>query len=209
MIDVTINGISLYNEYGLILTKLEEPLPTPRFYTVEVSGRSGYLDLTDEPITYNSRDIKLQFATKDTSEETRQSLARLIGKPSNIYIDGHYGYYDGRITSVDYEHNGHSISMVTITQQAQPYQYAKDETSLTYQLAEEEKEITIENDDMPTEPKIGVSDKATIIIEEGAKRTEYTLNKGISYPFVLKGGNHKLKIKGSGTLEITYRKGRL
>lgn len=65
MLGVKIGNIHTYNDWKLILTKVEKSFPEPKTETQEVPGMNGILDLTEslsDDIKYKNRIITLTFS---------------------------------------------------------------------------------------------------------------------------------------------------
>ena len=81
---------SAYDEWNIVLTKPEIPLPEPKTSTVDIKGANGLLDLSEAltgDILYNNRTIKLNFEMMDDTD-----FYDLISDISN--------YLHGRVVTV-------------------------------------------------------------------------------------------------------------
>ena len=59
---------SAYDDWNIILTKAEIPLPTPKTSIVDIKGADGVIDMSETltgDIQYNNRPIKLTFELLD------------------------------------------------------------------------------------------------------------------------------------------------
>ena len=68
---------SAYDEWNIVLTKAEIPLPTPKTSTVDIKGADGLLDLSEVltgDVLYDNRAIKLTFEISSTSSPKQSIL---------------------------------------------------------------------------------------------------------------------------------------
>ena len=204
---------SAYDEWNIVLTKADIPLPEPKVSLVEIKGADGVLDLSEVltgDILYNNRTITLTFEMMDDTD-----YYDLISNISN--------YLHGRIVTIsltndeDYYYVGRaSISqwqcikrqgIIVITVDAEPYKYAVTETTMIVNVANQTKTITLQNNRKRVCPMLNVTGTITLTING----VNYKLAEGKQQlsNFRLVEGNNVVKVSGNGTLTITYRQGEL
>ena len=204
---------SAYDEWNIVLTKPEIPLPEPKTSTVDIKGANGLLDLSEAltgDILYNNRTIKLNFEMMDDTD-----FYDLISDISN--------YLHGRVVTVrltkdeDYYYIGRASinnwecvkrkGIIVITVNCEPFKYAVQETIRTVNVIHETKTITLPNSRKRVCPNIEATGTVKLIIDD----VEYDLVEGQQQliNFMLVEGDNIVKISGNGTVRITYRQGAL
>ena len=204
---------SAYDEWNIVLTKADIPLPKPKTSLVEIKGADGVLDLSEVltgDILYNNRTITLTFEMMDDTD-----YYDLISDITN--------YLHGRIVTItltndeDYYYVGRaSISqwqcikrqgIIVITVDAEPYKYSVTETKMIVNVANQTKTITLQNSRKRVCPMLNVTGTITLTING----VNYKLAEGKQQlsNFRLVEGNNVVKVSGNGTLTITYRQGEL
>ena len=204
---------SAYDEWNIVLTKPEIPLPEPKTSTVDIKGANGLLDLSEAltgDILYNNRTIKLNFEMMDDTD-----FYDLISDISN--------YLHGRVVTVrltkdeDYYYIGRASinnwecvkrkGIIVITVNCEPFKYAVQETIRTVNVIHETKTITLPNSRKRVCPNIEATGTVKLILGDA----EYDLVEGQQQliNFMLVEGDNIVKISGNGTVKITYRQGAL
>ena len=204
---------SAYDEWNIVLTKTEIPLPTPKTSTVDIKGADGVLDLSEVltgDILYNNRTIKLTFEMMDDTD-----YYNLISEISN-YLHGQRitfnlsndedYYYVGRATINQWECVKRKGTIV-ISVDAEPYKYSFTETTMIVNVANQTKTITLQNSRKRVCPTLNVTGTITLTING----VDYELAEGKQQlvNVILVEGNNTIKISGNGTVVITYRQGAL
>ena len=204
---------SAYDEWNIVLTKTDIPLPKPKTSLVEIKGADGVLDLSEVltgDILYNNRTITLTFEMMDDTD-----YYDLISDISN--------YLHGRIVTItltndeDYYYVGRASinkwqcvkrkGTIVITVDAEPYKYSVTETTMIVNVANQTKTITLQNSRKRVCPMLNVTGTITLTING----VQYELAEGKQQlsNFRLVEGNNVVKVSGNGTLTITYRQGEL
>lgn len=204
---------SAYDEWNIVLTKTEIPLPTPKTSTVDIKGADGLLDLSEVltgDVLYNNRTIKLTFEMLNDND-----YYGLITEISN-YLHGQKikftlnndedYYYIGRATINQWECVKRKGTVV-ISVDCEPYKYAVQETIRTINVVHETKTISLPNSRKRVCPNIDATGTVKLIIDD----VEYDLIEGQQQliNFMLIEGDNIVKISGNGTVKITYRQGAL
>ena len=207
------NEKSAYYDWNIILTKAEIPLPTPKTSTVDIKGADGVLDLSEVltgDVLYNNRTIKLTFEMLNDND-----YYGLITEISN-YLHGQKikftlnndedYYYIGRATINQWECVKRKGTVV-ISVDCEPYKYAVIETIRAVNVTNQTKTVTLSNSRKTVCPTLTVTGTITLTID-GA---DYELSEGKQQliNFKLYEGNNAVKVRGNGTLVITYRQGAL
>ena len=207
------NKKSAYDEWNIVLTKADIPLPVPKTSTVDIKGADGLLDLSEVltgDILYNNRQIKLTFSMMDDTD-----YYELITNISN-YLHGRIVtfrltkddsyYYIGRASISEWECVKRK-GIIVITVDCEPYKYALYETIRTINLSDQTKTISLPNSRKRVCPTINVTGTVKLIIDD----VEYSLAEGKQQliNFMLVEGDNVVKLKGNGTVVITYRQGAL
>ena len=204
---------SAYDEWNIVLTKADIPLPEPKVSLVEIKGADGVLDLSEVltgDILYNNRTITLTFEMMDDTD-----YYDLISDISN--------YLHGRIVTItltndeDYYYVGRASinkwqcvkrqGKIVISVDAEPYKYSFTETTMIVNVANQTKTITLQNSRKRVCPMLNVTGTITLTING----VNYKLAEGKQQlsNFRLVEGNNVVKVSGNGTLTITYRQGEL
>lgn len=212
--DVIFNDIkSAYNEWNIVLTKTEIPLPVPKTSTVDIKGADGLLDLSEVltgDILYNNRQIKLTFEMMDDTDfyELITNISNYLhGRIVTVRLtkDDMY-YYRGRASINEWECVKRK-GIIVITVDCEPFKYALHETVRTINVSNLTKTITLPNSRKRVCPILDVTGTVKLILED----TEYDLTEGKQQliNFMLVEGDNIVKISGNGTVVITYRQGAL
>ena len=207
------NEKSAYDDWNIVLTKAEIPLPTAKTSTVNIKGSDGVLDLSEVltgDIVYNNRTIKLTFEMMDDTDYYNlisEISNYLHGKriTVNLTNDEDY-YYVGRASISNWECVKRKGKIV-VTVDCDPYKYAVVETMRTITVSGQTKTVTLPNSRKRVCPNLNVSGTVVLIIDNVA----YELSEGEQQltNFKLVEGNNTIKITGNGTVVITYRQGAL
>lgn len=207
------NEKSAYDDWNIVLTKAEIPLPTPKTSIVDIKGADGVIDLTEVltgDVQYNNRPIKLTFEMMDDTD-----YSTLITEISN-YLHGQRitfnlsndedYYYIGRASISDWECVKRKGKIV-IQVDCEPYKYAVIETVRTVSVTGKTKSIILINNRKRVCPILNVTGTITLTING----VDYELAEGKQQltNFILVEGNNTIKVSGNGTLVITYRQGAL
>lgn len=157
--DVTIDGASVADTYGLILTNdTDLGYPEPKAYTVDIPGGSGSIDLTEAltgDVSYDTYTMTLVFKTDDAGDVPslrRRLISALHGRrlPFSLGFDPGYTY-TGRF-SVSVVPLGMAGAKVTMSVTTDPY---KSKGTQAYRLnATGGRMYRFENGRRPVHPTI-------------------------------------------------------
>ena len=204
---------SAYDDWNIVLTKAEIPLPTAKTSTVNIKGSDGVLDLSEVltgDVLYNNRTIKLTFEMMDDTDyyDLISNISNYLhGKriTVNLTNDEDY-YYVGRASISNWECVKRQGKIV-IDVDCDPYKYAVTETTMIVNVANQTKTITLSNSRKRVCPNLNVTGTITLTIDDA----EYELSEGQQQlvNFRLIEGNNTIKVSGNGTVVISYRQGAL
>ena len=204
---------SAYDDWNIVLTKAEIPLPTPKTSIVDIKGADGVIDLTEAltgDVQYNNRPIKLTFEMMDDIDYSTliSDISNYLhGKVVTVTLsnDDDY-YYRGRATINQWECVKRKGKIV-IQIDSEPYKYLVTETVRTITVNNQTKTITLPNSRKRVCPNLNVTGTVTLTVN--GVTYELTEGKQQLVNFILVEGNNAIKISGNGTITITYRQGAL
>ena len=207
------NEKSAYDDWNIVLTKAEIPLPTPKTSIVDIKGADGVIDLTEAltgDVQYNNRPIKLTFEMMDDIDYSTliSDISNYLhGKVVTVTLsnDDDY-YYRGRATINQWECVKRKGKIV-IQIDSEPYKYLVTETVRTITVNNQTKTITLPNSRKRVCPNLNVTGTVTLTVN--GVTYELTEGKQQLVNFILVEGNNAIKISGNGTITITYRQGAL
>ena len=207
------NEKSAFYDWNIVLTKADIPLPNPKTSTVDIKGADGVLDLSEVltgDILYNNRTIKLTFEMMDDTDYyslITEISNFLHGKKVTVTLtnDEDY-YYVGRATINQWECVKRKGKIV-IQVDCEPYKYNHIKTVMTVNVRNQIKTVTLINNRKTVCPTLTVTGTITLTIDG----VDYELSDGKQQliNFKLYEGNNAVKVRGNGTLVITYRQGAL
>lgn len=133
-----VNGVDLTIAYDMVLIDgfVLNP-PEPKFYTVDIPGGNGVIDLTElvgGDVTYNNReqDFTFKLIYPSTFETTKTRLSNFLhGRTFKYTLTWDPGYtYKGRFSVTSYSHIGLArgkLGEIVIHVSADPYKYKEDQ----------------------------------------------------------------------------------
>ena len=204
---------SAYDEWNIVLTKADIPLPKPKTSLVEIKGADGVLDLSEVltgDILYNNRTITLTFEMMDDTDyyDLISDISNYLhGKKVTISLTNDEDYYYVGRASINKWQCVKRKGTIVITVDAEPYKYSVTETTMIVNVANQTKTITLQNSRKRVCPMLNVTGTITLTING----VQYELAEGKQQlsNFRLVEGNNVIKVSGNGTLTITYRQGEL
>ena len=206
------NEISAYDDWNIVLTKVEIPFPKAKTSTVDIKGADGVLDLSEAltgDIKYSNREIKLTFELLDDSEY--ESLISKIG----AYVHGKkitfqltnddLYYYVGRASINEWECVKRKGKIV-ISIDCDPYKYKVNETIINVAV-NGENTIILTNERQRVYPSLSVQGNVIMTWNN----TTYELSDGVYklLTFYLVEGDNIINLNGNGSVKFTYRMGAL
>ena len=204
---------SAYDEWNIVLTKADIPLPEPKTSLVEIKGADGVLDLSEVltgDILYNNRVITLTFEMMDDTDyyDLISNISNYLhGRIVTISLTNDEDYYYVGRASISQWQCSKRQGIIVIMVDAEPYKYSVTETTMIVNVANQTKTITLQNSRKRVCPTLNVTGTITLTING----VDYELAEGKQQlvNFILVEGNNTIKISGNGTLVITYRQGAL
>lgn len=198
---------SAYDDWNMILTKVNHTLPSPKIITVDLKGADGLLDLSEVEsgdIRYGNRKLSMSFELMnvDDYDDIITDISNNIhGRIVTVQLtsDPTY-YYEGRATISKWEC---SKRKGTVTINIDAYPFKKSVTEFIWSLTKNTDGIVTKSINITARKPIMPYIEATgSLVLNGV-----TLKTGkYQYPdIILNGGVNSLKISGIGTIEIFYR----
>ena len=211
--DVIFDKKSAYDEWNIVLTKHDIPLPAPKTSTVDIKGADGLLDLSEVltgDILYNNRTLKLTFEMMDDRDyfELITNISNFLhGRVVTVRLtkDSDF-YYTGRASINQWECIKRK-GVIVITVDCEPYKYALYETVRTITVNNQTKTISLPNSRKRVSPIIDAT--GTVTLTFGGVKYDLADGKQQLINFSLIEGDNVVKISGNGTVIITYRQGAL
>lgn len=199
-----INGLDI-SSWG-VLTNLEIGEPEPKTRYVSIPFGDGSLDMTEALgyVRYKDRLIKASFVLKDYDEtKYNEILNQYQGQKVKFSVDDDY-YFIGRIRFTPFIRLG-TAGTYTFEILAEPYRYGSD-IEITVNSTSTEQSVIFENDKMKVVPTIETN--ANVQVFHGAN--SWSISAGTwTLPIVFEEGENTINFKGSATVKVRYRKGRL
>lgn len=129
--DVIVSGVSLCDEYDLVLSNFAATPPEPKFYEIDVPGGDSIIDTTESlsgDVSYSQRKFEFEFFVEDSVsqyEKTKTSIMSFLhGKKLTFSLSWDAGYlYTGRF-KVSMVKSYRSAGRITISVKAEPYKTA-------------------------------------------------------------------------------------
>lgn len=213
-VTIILDGDEVHTGRDLDLVQEKKNISNPEIqsYLVEVPGRNGLLNLT-KGLTgntcYKNRSIELQYFGSGRRSEllNLQSMFNMYhGETVRIIDDDTPEYYYEGEATVNSVVNPNYIT-ISLSINANPFMRAIHDNITTVELTEDEQEICIVNDGLPTTVRIVVEDNLKLMRGNQA----YTLNKGTYelVDFELKRGANLITLSGSGEVSIIYKEERI
>ena len=204
---------SAHDEWNIVLTKTDIPLPKPKTSLVEIKGADGVLDLSEAltgDILYNNRTITLTFEMMDDTDyyDLISNISNYLhGRKVTISLTNDEDYYYVGRASINQWQCIKRQGIIVITVDAEPYKYSVTETTMIVNVANQTKTITLQNSRKRVCPMLNVTGTITLTING----VNYKLAEGKQQlsNFRLVEGNNVVKVSGNGTLTISYRQGEL
>lgn len=219
-----------FRDYGLLLTKFENPLPEPKTYYVNVPGRDGSLDLSGylSTVKYERRILKFEFTScKGEAQRYLQQSAffnDVHGKEKKIILDDDFSYYYiGRIRAKEWEAE-RDVGRLKIEVDAEPFKYDVissidewlwDSFSFQYGIIREYKNIKVQGSLILTVPgsavgvtPVFITDSIMTVKYKNITRT-MQIGKNTFYDIYLEDTVNTLTFTGTGTVSLDYRGGSL
>lgn len=229
------NGVKLgdkhSNDYNLVLTNKEIPLPDIKTNIINIPGTNGSLDLSEVltgDVSYKNRTLLLKFEYLGTWNTFQSMISKIAddlhGKKIKVIfdIDSNY-YYEGR-AEIDKLDSSIKNKSLTIKVDAYPFKFENkssiedwlwDEFSFEDGIIREYTNLVVNNKLILNIPGRKMSAVPTIITSTNMKVTynniTYSLEKGenIITELATSESNNYYTFMGNGTITIDYRGGRL
>lgn len=220
------------SDFGLRMTTMYIPQPSPKTNRISIPGASGSIDLSEitGQISYEERSgLSFEFVLMDGSYEafaqaTTEIAMWLHGKKLKVIPDNDLGYYYMCRLSLDPKKSNPVLSTIALTGTAEPFKYdltASDddwlwdpfdfETGVIRELGDitindEHRSVMILGGGMPTVPEFIVTESANLTVVYAGKAHNMFLPGTYRFPAIKVGTQDvTLQFGGSGKLAIRYR----
>lgn len=208
---VNINGVNVYQKYGMILSSKSIQPAKAKTVSIDIPGMDGKLDITDSMgiVRYSNRNLSFNFALIGNQIKTYALYEKIAnefdGARVNVILsESPAYYYEGRITEMSYE-QGKGYAYITMEMDALPYaktvQIFKKTSSGT-------STITAEGSRMPTVPEWLIEDGEVDISFKG-KSYHLTAGTYALQDFIMTEGMNEFQVNGNANVTMSYRKGKL
>lgn len=221
-----------YRDFGMICTSLQIGMPETKSKLIELKGADGYIDLSEvfgRPM-YGNRTIEAEFVMKETgAEDWADNISNignyLHGRSRKFVFDSDPAYYyEGRFEA-EHEKEFRPFSKVILMANCKSYKkeladsiagnWLWDSFSFEDGVIREYGNITangayvlnIIGRDQIQVPTIYSTAGMTVTFEDKT----YTLAEGKNYIYsiVIQPGDNILEFKGTGTISVEYRGGKI
>lgn len=203
-----------FNDWGLILTRVEIGYPAPKTNYIDIPHGDGSIDLTEAitgDVKYNNREGTFEFDLID-NPQIRTTLLNEIGeylhgKKFDIKLpDEPTIVYRSRL-AINNVRTSYYLNKVVIDVVSDPYKYKDEETVYTVPMTGSAVTVNLENSRKRVIPKITVSESTVVVYKEYTA----TINAGthqLTWLILEKGDNEVSFTSTSGTeVVVTYREG--
>lgn len=203
-------SISAFDEWGLVLTDVENTLPEPKLTIVDLRGSDGVIDLSETltgDVRYNNRKLTLTFALSDVKDYNllMSSIANEIhGLTMDIQLtsDDMY-YYTGRVTIPQWRCSKQK-GIIVIDVDAKPFKCAVSETTYTLKITKQETHSIKCESRTKVCPRLWVDGNITISNDDFS--VTLTTGEHIVPDIVIKNTTeNKYTFDGRGTIKFIYR----
>lgn len=196
------------DDYGAIMNYARVAPAAVKDNYVDIAGGDSAIDLTEAlgGVAYEDGSIEFKFTLR-SAEAAGRMRNDLHGRRMEIVLERDPEFfYDGRLSCTKEERSGRLYELC-FTARVRPYKYERAESVQVEAVSGREKEVLLQNDRMPSMPRIQVD--GDICLAYGGAR--YRMESGTyQIPEVtLQEGLNRIRLSGNGRIRFTYRKGRL
>lgn len=227
-VNITFDGWRSYDDWGLMLEKIEISFPEPKENKVSIPGMDGTLDLSEilSPMAYEERIVCFNFSMAGRQEDfrTRSSLIadRIHGRKVKIIVGTDPGYYYLGRMRLESSMDDDVVENLTISGSVEPYKYEVNDGSEDWEwdtfdlengVIREYKDLLIIGNRVITVigrrkrviPSVTCSARMALFYNG----TTINLPAGTTklYELQIGEGEHDLTFVGNGTVTISYRGG--
>ena len=205
------DDIHSFHDLNLILAPFVPVPAEPKTNYIDIAGGDGSLDMTEAlgEVKYKDRPFEFTFtinpSDKMTFDEKVSQISNVLnGRKCRITLDRDPDYFwEGRCI-VDKYAQDRNLKQISVKATVKPYKIKQNETVISFDLATEEKEITLKNGRKSVVPEITCTDDNTVVVFGDITQT---LSAGTHkiLDIYLTEGNNLLKVSGSGTITFKYQ----
>lgn len=212
MLGIKIGPYHTYNDWALILGRIDLQTPTPKAYKIDIEGADGTLDVTDffGEVKYNDFTQPFPFTMTGPQEEysaRHDAIKNAIhGKKLRIILDDMPGFfYMGRVT-VGSLANEKGYAAFDIVADCEPYKYKLEKTTVTKAITGSGA-VSLTNSRKRAVPTITASAAFTLTFGPYT----WTISAGTyTLPELeLVEGANVVSVTGTGTISLTWQEGGL
>lgn len=199
--------------------------PEPKYVSVDIPGANGSIDLTEVvsgEVVYENRTGTIEFIVwNDKPMEWFELYSTIMdymhGRTVQISLEDEISdggtvpdyYYEGRCKVSGWESGAH-YSTISFEYDLYPYKYATTATTKTVTLSSSYQNFTFANNgSMTVVPKFTVPSGGSATVKIGSSDVALSTGENTLTGLRFTTGNNVVQIKGSGSLTVTYREGRL
>lgn len=191
---------------------IKSPAVPKRHLITDVLGIDGYLEVQNGPIRFENRNIMARFEGQDQNfDEWCEACGNvenaLHGRHVQAVFDIDPNYYWEGFVTVTPTKEAIAYSEMEICIDAFPYKISVQEYTKSVTATTSGATTTIEGSRMPYAPVINASGSNITITYDGVAHKLVSGDNQME--FELTEGNNSIKVSGSGTAKIKWRKGSL
>lgn len=196
--------------------------PSPKTISVDIPGANGVIDLTEVvsgDVVYENRTGSLEFIVMNTGTGSKEKpmewfelyteiMDFLHGRVVALTLEDEPNYfYEGRC-SVSGWTSGENYSTITIDYDLFPYKYAVTAVTDTVSVSSTAVQRVYTTGRMPIIPKFNASASGSQVQWNG-KWFDLSQGENAYANIQFKEGRNVIQLKGTGTVTVSYREGRL
>lgn len=202
-----------YNDWGLRCYDYKITFPEAQKNLIQVPGRNGKIDLSlpEQREAYDHRKIEIYCDAPDRNYEQWMLLASDIANyvqdeylkiTPDFDADYYYQGWVGMAVSKEFKEG----SDIVFTVDAEPFKYKKVITSMQINVSGES-QIVLSNSKLKVNPRLISNGDVRLII--GDNSYSYTEGTYARAGFILPEGKTQVTLKGTASVTIEYREGKL
>lgn len=203
-----------YKDFGLILTDMQIPAAAPITNYINIPGRDGLLDASEElgEIKFNDRDCKFSFVVDNyknslSFEEIKTEISNYLnGKTMKVILDEDKDYYYyGRLSIDNHSKKGY-LKQIIVAAKFEPYKLKTEETTVSATVSGETT-VVCENERMSVVPTITMDADFTLTF--GDITIPADAGTHIFPDIKFTEGTNEIICSGYGNITFTYQEGAL
>ena len=198
-----------FRDLQMILSEKEIGAPPVKKEALDIPGGDGELDFTEffgEP-KYGNVTHKFTFTTIQKDLLTQYSTVKnaLHGKKVRIVLDDDPTFFYMGRCEVSSFHDEHGVGTIVITCDCEPYKYSLDETVVSKAMGGGTSTVILTNGRKRVIPTITTDTETTISF--GTYTGTFNAGTHVIPELQLVEGDNAVKVRGTGNVSFSYRKG--